>query len=64
MLVVGAGLSGATVARVPAEAGHEALVLEKHAHPGGNAFDEPDAAGVLVAAALHLAGELLRRWQA
>ena len=48
MLVVGAGFSGATVARVLAEAGHEVRVLEKRAHPGGNAFDEPDSAGVLV----------------
>lgn len=48
VLVVGAGFSGATVARVLAEAGHEVRVLEKRPYPGGNAFDEPDEAGVLV----------------
>jgi UDP-galactopyranose mutase len=48
VLVVGAGFSGATVARALADAGIEVRVLEKRSHPGGNAFDEHDDAGVLV----------------
>lgn len=37
--VVGAGFSGATVARVLAEAGKRVTVLEKRDHIGGNAYD-------------------------
>jgi UDP-galactopyranose mutase len=48
VLVVGAGFCGATVARVLADAGVPVRVLEKRAHPGGNAYDAPDAHGVLV----------------
>jgi len=37
LLIVGAGLFGATLARLAADAGKRCLVLEKRAHLGGNA---------------------------
>jgi len=40
VLVAGAGLSGATVARLLAEAGHSILVLEQRESTGGNCADE------------------------
>lgn len=48
VLVVGAGFSGAVVARELAEAGLPVLVIDKRDHIGGNAHDRPDAHGVLV----------------
>ena len=48
ILVVGAGFSGAVMARQLAEAGHKVLVIDKRNHIGGNAFDEFDSNGVLV----------------
>ena len=48
ILVVGAGFSGAVVARELAEAGLQVLVIDKRDHIGGNAHDRPDAHGVLV----------------
>lgn len=48
ILVVGAGFSGAVMARQLAEAGHQVLVIDKRKHIGGNAFDEFDENGVLV----------------
>jgi UDP-galactopyranose mutase len=39
ILVVGAGFSGATVARTLAEAGHDVLVIDRRNHIAGNAFD-------------------------
>ena len=48
IVIVGAGFSGAVTARVLADAGHRVRVIEKRGHPGGNAFDEPDAHGILV----------------
>ncbi|WP_052462496.1 UDP-galactopyranose mutase [Nigerium massiliense] len=48
-LVVGAGLSGTTVARELAErGGRRVLVLEARRHVGGNAYDELDSSGVLI----------------
>ena len=41
-LVVGAGLSGATVAREAAERGTRVLVIDKRAHTGGNCWDYID----------------------
>jgi len=38
VLVVGAGLYGATMARELTDAGHHVLVLERRTHIGGNAF--------------------------
>jgi UDP-galactopyranose mutase len=49
LLVVGAGLSGAVMARQAAEAGHQVTVLESRAHVAGNCHTErcPDT-GVMV----------------
>jgi UDP-galactopyranose mutase len=38
--VVGAGLTGATIARLAAEAGHRVEVFEERPHVAGNAYDE------------------------
>ena len=47
--VVGAGPAGCTVARTLAEStGASVTVLERRAHVAGNAYDEKNAAGVLV----------------
>jgi UDP-galactopyranose mutase len=43
ILVVGAGLSGATIAERCASAGANVLVIEKRSHIGGNTYDEIDA---------------------
>jgi UDP-galactopyranose mutase len=48
VVVVGAGFSGAVVAERLASHGFEVLVVDKRAHIGGNAYDSPDAHGVLV----------------
>lgn len=47
-LVVGAGYAGSVVARELADAGRTCLVIDRRPHIAGNAFDEPDAHGVLV----------------
>jgi UDP-galactopyranose mutase len=41
-LIVGAGLSGATIARLAAEDGATVLVIDKRSHLGGNVYDEID----------------------
>jgi UDP-galactopyranose mutase len=45
IVIVGAGLSGAVLAREHASAGHKVLILEKRDHIGGNCYDyvHPDA---------------------
>lgn len=49
ILVVGAGFAGAVMAeRFAAEAGLEVLVVDRRPHVAGNAFDEYDAAGILI----------------
>ena len=48
VLVVGAGLSGAVVARELAEAGHKVNVIEKKSHVGGNCFDYINELGIRV----------------
>ena len=48
VLVVGAGISGVTAARVLAEAGKRVLIVEKRFHLGGNCYDEYDAHGLLI----------------
>lgn len=48
VLVVGAGFSGAVVARELAERGCTVVVVDKRDHIGGNAYDRLDAHGVLV----------------
>ena len=47
-LIIGAGFAGAVTARQLAEAGRRVLVLERRGHIGGNAYDHPDEAGVLI----------------
>ncbi len=48
-LVVGAGFAGAVCARELAQRGNQrVLVLERRSHPGGNAYDCLDGAGVLI----------------
>ena len=48
VLVVGAGYAGGVVARALVEQGKRVLVLERRDHIGGNAYDRPDEAGVLI----------------
>ena len=48
VLIAGAGYAGAVTARVLAEAGKRVLVVERRSHIGGNAYDCPDGAGVLI----------------
>lgn len=48
-LIVGAGFTGAVLARqIAAHLGERVLVIDRRPHIGGNAFDEYDDAGVLV----------------
>lgn len=47
-LIIGAGFAGAVCARVLAENGRRVLVLESRNHIGGNAYDCPDSAGILI----------------
>lgn len=49
ILVVGAGLSGAVMAREAAEQGKSVLVLDKRNHLGGNCYDYIDSNGFRVA---------------
>jgi len=48
ILVVGAGLSGAVIARELAERGYEIDVIEKRNHIGGNCYDYIDSSGIRV----------------
>ncbi len=48
ILVIGAGFSGATIARELAEHGHTVTVIEKRAHIGGNAFDYLNEYGIRI----------------
>jgi UDP-galactopyranose mutase len=47
-LVVGAGFSGATVARVLADAGTNVTVIDKRSHIAGNAFDFTNEIGIRI----------------
>lgn len=47
-LVIGCGFAGASIARKLAEAGEQAEIIERRAHIGGNAYDAPDAYGILI----------------
>lgn len=48
VLVVGAGISGATAARALADRGKKILLLEKRKAPGGNCVDHTDGDGFLI----------------
>jgi len=48
ILVVGAGLSGATIARELAEAGNSVHVIDRRDHVAGNAFDYTNEHGIRV----------------
>lgn len=48
VLVVGAGFAGSVIAERCAAAGHQVLLIDKRKHIGGNAYDEPDASGLLI----------------
>jgi UDP-galactopyranose mutase len=48
-LIVGAGFAGSVLAeRLSTQLGKRVLVIDKRTHIGGNAYDERDAAGVLM----------------
>ena len=47
-LVVGAGLSGATVARLLADRGEKVLVVDKKPHIAGNSYDYKDENGISI----------------
>ncbi|MFY9349631.1 UDP-galactopyranose mutase [Sphingobium sp.] len=49
VMVVGAGFAGAVMAeRLAADGGKKVLVVDRRPHIGGNAYDELDAAGILI----------------
>ena len=48
ILVVGAGFSGAVIARTLAEAGHFVTVIDKRDHVGGNCYDYDNEHGIRV----------------
>jgi UDP-galactopyranose mutase len=48
ILVVGAGFSGAVIARECAAAGHLVKVIDKRDHIGGNAYDYTDSNGIRI----------------
>lgn len=48
VLVIGAGLSGAVIARELAEQGKKVIILERRDHIGGNMYDYTDDHGILV----------------
>lgn len=47
-LIVGAGLSGATLARELAEAGHHVTIIDKRSHVAGNAYDYTNTHGIRI----------------
>jgi UDP-galactopyranose mutase len=48
-LIVGAGFAGCVLAeRLASQRGERVLVADRRDHVGGNAYDHPDAAGILV----------------
>lgn len=49
IIIVGAGISGATIARKYAEDGNKVLVVDKRDHIGGNTYDFINEHGVLMA---------------
>ena len=47
-LVIGAGFSGATVARVLADRGERVLLIDKRSHIAGNSYDYKDENGITI----------------
>lgn len=47
-IVVGAGLSGATIARLLADDGKQVLILDKRSTIGGNVYDYKDENGIII----------------
>jgi len=47
-VVVGSGLTGATIARMLADARRQVMVLEKRGHVGGNVFDHMHESGIRI----------------
>lgn len=47
-LIVGAGLTGAVIARTLADAGREVLILDRRAHVGGNVHDHCHPSGIRI----------------
>jgi UDP-galactopyranose mutase len=47
-LVVGSGLTGATIARLLADAGREVVVMERRSHVGGNVHDTEHSSGIRI----------------
>ena len=47
-LIVGAGFSGAVLARQLADDGHKIALIDRRPHIAGNAFDEKDASGIVI----------------
>ena len=47
-LIVGAGFAGATIARMLADAGHKAVVIDKRDHIAGNAYDYENEYGIRI----------------
>jgi len=49
VMIVGAGFAGAVMAeRLASDGGKKVLVVDRRPHIGGNAYDELDAAGILI----------------
>ena len=47
-LIVGCGISGATIGRILAEAGNQVAIWDRRDHVGGNMYDFIDSHGILV----------------
>ncbi|MDR3163566.1 MAG: UDP-galactopyranose mutase [Mycoplasmataceae bacterium] len=48
VIIFGAGLSGATAARLLAEQGHKVTIYEQRTHPGGNCYDYLNEHGIMI----------------
>ena len=48
ILIVGAGFSGATIARILAEADHKITIIDQRDHIAGNAYDYEDEYGIRI----------------
>jgi len=66
ILIVGAGLSGVTIARQLADSGFEVTVIDKKNHVGGHCFDYFDDSGIRVHKygphIFHTSNELVVKW--